>query len=243
MSPEVPPPAPPPPPPPATPSPLARFLVWLKARNDATQARWDDILAVPRVARTRLLAKVVAVHVRYVCGYMMTGFLVSAPISLGMRHEAPDVIVASILLGGLFALPFVALIPFTKIDWAKMRLPEFKNLELSLIKWSTIASLAFLLTTHVVRLAVRSPNTTPLEWLFDPHIAWVNLVLMGFAWLRFWFEHWMFRDFYTLHPEDDTLVLFRLPPEARGDARAPSSPPPPTAEPGRAPPGPGTDVP
>lgn len=243
--PQVPPPAPAPPPA-APPSPLARALAWLKARNDATQARWDDVLAVPRVKRTRLLAKVIAVHVRYVCGYLMTGFLVSAPISLGMRHEGPSAILASILLGAIFALPFVALIPFTKIDWAKMRLPEFKNLELNLIKWATVASAAFLVLTWLVRGVVRSPTTTPLEWLLDPHIAQLNLVLMAFAWLRFWFEHWMFRDFYTLHPEDDTLVLFRLPPEPRSERPSTSAPqprPPAPVEPGPAAPGPGPGAP
>jgi hypothetical protein len=230
----------------AAPGPITRFRTWLKARNDATQARWDEVLRVPRVKRTRALAKVVAIHVRYVCGYLMTGFLVSAPISLVMRKEAASEILASIVLGGLFALPFVALIPFTKIDWAKMRLPEFKNLELGLIKWATIASAGFLAFTAIVHMVIWSKTTTPLEWLLDPHIAWVNLVLMSFAWLRFWFEHWMFRDFYRLHPEDDTLVLFRLPTEPKGDSVGASGPgvsPPAAPSSGHVAPTQGTDLP
>jgi hypothetical protein len=192
---------------------VGRLRAWIKARNDATQARWDLALAVPRVRRTRFLAKVIAIHVRYACGYLMTGFLVSAPIQLGRVHEGGQAIFKSILLGLIFAVPFVALIPFTRIDWTKMRLPEFKNLELGLTKWSTIGGAAFLLFALLSRPF--TAEGSPARWLLDAHIAWVTLGFMAFAWVRVQLDSWLFKEFYVLHPDDDTLVLFRLPPEER----------------------------
>ncbi|MCO5166490.1 MAG: hypothetical protein M9894_09010 [Planctomycetes bacterium] len=230
-SPEPPPAAGPPASPPAPvepprPGPLGRVLAWIKARNDATQARWDAVLEIPRIKRTRFLAKVVAIHVRYACGYLMAGFLVSAPIQLGRGHEGGGAIFKSILLGLLFLIPFVALIPFTRMAWENMRLPEFKNLELGLTMWASIGCAAFLVATWVVQLA--TPAESVAHWLFDPHVAWVNLGLMVFAWLRIRFDAWLFREFYTLHPEDESLVLFRsrapaAAPEAVAQAEAPPS--------------------
>lgn len=198
---------------------VQRMLGWVRSHNDATQARWDAVLEIPRIRRTRFLAKVVAIHARYTCGYLMTGFLVSAPIQLGRGHEGGGAIFKSIFLGSAFLLPFVALIPFTRIAWEKMRLPEFKNLELGLTRWATIASVAFLALTGLVQLFADPQG--PVAWLFDPHIAWVNLGLMAFAWVRIQFDAWLFREFYTLHPDDDTLVLFRLPQDMRERAAAP----------------------
>ncbi len=205
---------------PARPGVIGRLLGWIKSHNDATQARWDAVLEIPRIRRTRFLAKVVAIHARYTCGYLMTGFLVSAPIQLGRAHDGGGAIFKSIFLGSAFLLPFVALIPFTKIAWDKMRLPEFKNLELGLTKWATIASIAFLAFSGVVQLF--AAESSPVRWLFDPHIAWVNLGLMAFAWVRIQFDSWLFREFYTLHPDDDTLVLFRLPAAMRELPRPPA---------------------
>lgn len=192
---------------------------WIKRRNDATQARWDSVLEIPRIKRTRFLAKVVAIHARYSCGYLMTGFLVSAPIQLSRGHEGNGAIFKSIILGLAFALPFVLLIPFTRVRWDNMRLPEFKNLELGLTRWATITSVVFLLVTGFVQ--VTAADESPMRWLFDPHIAWVNLGLMAFAWVRIQFDAWLFREFYTLHPDDDTLVLFRLQPEQSPRATEP----------------------
>jgi hypothetical protein len=191
---------------------------WIKRRNDATQARWDSVLEIPRVKRTRFLAKVVAIHARYSCGYLMTGFLVSAPIQLSRGHEGDGAIFKSIILGLAFALPFVLLIPFTRVRWESMRLPEFKNLELGLTKWATIASVVFVGVAYVAQVV--AAEKSPLRWLLDPHIAWVNLGLMAFAWIRIQFDAWLFREFYTLHPDDDTLVLFRLPSPAPAPAAA-----------------------
>lgn len=209
-------PAPPSPPEaPTSPPPglVGRVLAWLEARNDATQARWDAVLEIPRVRRTRFLAKVAAIHARYTFGYLMAGFLVSAPIQLGRGHEGDGAIFKSIILGLACLVPFVVLIPFTKVAWDKMRLPEFKNLELGLTRWATIASVAFLAVTWGVQLF--AAPTSAAAWLFDPHVAWVNLGLMAFAWVRIQFDAWLFREFYTLHPDDDTLVLFRLPRDMR----------------------------
>lgn len=189
--------------------PLGRVRAWIKARNDATQARWDAVLEIPPIKRTRFLAKVVAIHVRYASGYLMAGFLVSAPIQLVRAHEGPDPIFKSIALGLLFLIPFVVLIPFTRMAWENMRLPEFKNLELGLTLWASIGCAAFLVLTWIVQLA--APADGAARWLFDPHIAWVNLGLMIFAWLRVRFDAWLFKEFYTLHPGDESLVLFRPP--------------------------------
>lgn len=150
-----------------------------------------------------------AIHARYSCGYLMTGFLVSAPIQLSRGHEGDGAIFKSIILGLFCALPFVLLIPFTRVRWESMRLPEFKNLELGLTRWATITSVAFVALAYICRWI--AAEKSPMRWLFDPHIAWVNLGLMAFAWVRIQFDAWLFREFYTLHPDDDTLVLFRLP--------------------------------
>ena len=46
--------------------------------------------------------------------------------------------------------------------------------------------------------------------MWDERVAWLTLGLMFFGWIRVKFHTILFREFYTLKPEDD-LVL-RVPP-------------------------------
>src|SRR5947209_7960040 len=75
-------------------------------------------------------------HVRYVFGYLATGFLVSVPISLGSKAgygltwgDAFKSAALSVGYGAVLIVPFVGLIPFTRFDWKAMRVPEFQLFE------------------------------------------------------------------------------------------------------------------
>ncbi|MEZ6185826.1 MAG: hypothetical protein R3F62_12550 [Planctomycetota bacterium] len=186
------------------PQPRGRLGRWLRLKQYEAERRWAD----PRehFRHKRLLAKVVLLHVRYTCGYLATGFLISAPIQLGTQDHW-DSIGKSLVLGLICTLPFVVLWPFTRVDWERMRLPEFKNLELAQTRWAVYASGAFLLVCGLARLW---PDGS-LLWLFDVRIAWLSLLLMAFAWLRVKFHTLVFREFYTLKPDDDLVLSYRPP--------------------------------
>lgn len=211
--------------------PLGGLKAWIRRRNDRTHERWNALLEDhgARLARTRLLVTVILVHVRYTLGYLAVAFLVSAPIQL--RHAALEQIVHSVVLGLACLALMAVLIPLTKVDWARMRLPEFKNLELGLTQWASLATVAFLLLSFVADF-VWGENSL-VGKLADRHVAWSAFTLMAFSWVRIRFDAWLFRDFYTLHPDDDTLVLFKTrPPSPRPlpsgatASTAPAGPPP-----------------
>ena len=116
------------------PTPSSRLTQWVETRRDKAEANWRFIDA--ELHRTRLLATVFLLHLRYTFGYLAFGFLVSAPIQLTtQRHEWGDQVLKSLALGLGCVLPFLLLWPFTRIAWERMRVPEFKNLELALTRW------------------------------------------------------------------------------------------------------------
>lgn len=180
----------------------------LSAWGDQAEEKWRFLDA--ELLRTRLLTKVVLLHLRYTFGYLAFGFLVSAPIQLGFRHGAGWVegSFKSLFLGALFALPCLILWPMTLIDWHRMRIPEFKNLELALTRWAAIVAALWLVTAFVGERVLGLEGW--LGWICDIRVAWTNLGLMFFSWVRVKFHTLLFREFYTLKPDDD-LVL-RVPP-------------------------------
>lgn len=186
----------------------SRLQAWAAARRDRAERNWRFLDA--ELQRTRLLTKVVLLHARYTFGYLAFGFLISAPIQLGLAHEAGWVegLFQSLALGVLFGLPALLLWPFTIIDWHRMRIPEFKNLELALTQWAALAAGAWLAIAFLVSRVLEVEGWP--GWLCNVEVAWTNLGLMFFSWVRVKFHMVMFREFYTLKPDDD-LVL-RVPP-------------------------------
>src|SRR5258708_1524806 len=124
----------------------------------------------PAAAREKIAR--VLLHVRYVCGYLAAGFLVSVPISLGSRAayggmtvlEAVKAGGLSVLYGVLLLVPFFALIPFSRIDWKAMRVPEFQLFELSVTRTATIVAAVLFLLSLGIHLS--------LSRLAEPYLTW-----------------------------------------------------------------------
>jgi hypothetical protein len=231
------PPAPAPPAPPPAPAPhpgpggpVSGLKAWVKQRNDRTQARWDALVETHghHLARKRLLLKVALVHIRYTCAYLATAFLVSTPYQLiwqlfratsgdASREPRAGPIVHSLLVGLALLLIMAILIPLTRIDWSKMRLPEFKVFELNLAWWALVVSAAYL-ALSIVADPIWGDDSA-VGQLCDRRVALPVFTLMAFSWVRGKFDAWLFKDFYTLHPDDDSLVLFKsVPPPASSRA-------------------------
>lgn len=172
-----------------------------QARRAETVDHWERVLV--GVQHTRIVTRVMVIYARYTCGYLATGFLVSAPLQLVTHREWGDLF-KSLILGVVFAVPFLLLVPFTRLEWERMRLPEFKNFELTLTRWAAYCAAAFLILSGILQLTV--PDST-LGWLCDLRVAWVELVLMSFAWLGVKFHTVLFREFYTLKPDDDLVLV------------------------------------
>lgn len=198
--------------------PRGGWREWWRLRKQATELRYA--MAFKGVQRTRVVTQVLLLHVRYTCGLLATGFLVSAPIQLGTSRQW-DEIWRSLLLGLAFGIPFVAFAPLTNIDWGRMRLPEFKNLELAFTRWAVWVSLALFL------VGVLS-DWLQLGWVLDAQVTWVSLVLTLFAWVRVKVHILMFREFYTLRQGEDLVVSLPLgydtkppaPPREKGQSGA-----------------------
>lgn len=231
--------------PPRTGGPWARLRAWIDERNARTQARWSAALHAEHVLRWRLLVKVVAIHVRYTSGYLAAGCLVSAPLQLvfllfrdrsqpGQLMTRLHELLTAVLLGLLLLVLMAAMIPFTRIDWEKMRLPEFKNLELNLAWWSMVASAVYMVVAIPADFALQ--KGPPLGVLFDRRLGLLLFTFMLFSWIRARFDAWLFRDFYTLGPDDDSLILFRTGSAKRPGASPPPEAPPPASEPPPSPP-------
>ncbi|HBP20595.1 MAG TPA: hypothetical protein DEA08_22750, partial [Planctomycetes bacterium] len=192
---------------------------WWVRRREQIESKWSRVGS--EINRTRLIAKVFLLHVRYVFGYLAFGFAVSAPLQLGRLHQQgwEEGIFKSLLLGGMCGIPFLLLWPLTIIAWERMRIPEFKNLELGLTRWAAIVAALWVFSCGVVRWPLRLDGF--VAWIADPQIAWITFGLMFFAWLRVKFHTMIFREFYTLKHDED-LVL-RVPPSrldlAKGDER------------------------
>jgi len=226
---------------------------WWRARVARTEARWTRVAG--GLHRTRLVTRVVLLYVRYTFGYLAAGFLISAPIQLGLNPEdwGEGRLLKCLLLGVVCLIPFGVLYPFSQVDWGRMRLPEFKNLELDLTRWATFLALAFLLLALVVypfRDASSDPEAGPVLrttlWVCDLKVAWLNTMLMAFGWVRVKLHTVLFRDFYTLKPDDDLVLSFppsgppapprETPPARPREAPPPDEPPPDEAPPDEAPP-------
>ncbi|MBL4847604.1 MAG: hypothetical protein JKY65_18960, partial [Planctomycetes bacterium] len=200
------------------------FRGWWRRRKAGTAQRWSRVGS--DLSRTRLVVKVFLLHVRYVFGYLAFGFLVSAPLQIGRLHEDGWLkgIAACLVLGFACLIPFAVLYPFTRIAWERMRIPEFKNLELALTGWAAIAAAVFVLATGLVRWPLNLEGW-PRD-VFHPGIAWLCFGLMFFAWVRVKFHTLLFREFYTLRPDDDLVLRV---PERRGKEGSPDDVPTPEA--------------
>lgn len=161
------------------------------------------------------LTKIFLLHIRYVFGYLSAGFLVSSPIYLGTKmigqfgsvEWEPATfwhIYYSIITGLICLVPFVLLIPVTRIEWENMRVPEFKIFELTLTRWASYVSLAYLITCAVMSFKFGYDVREP--WWFDLQIAWMVFTLMVSAWAKIKIQTIMFRDFYELE-EREGLIL------------------------------------
>lgn len=242
-------------PPPADPSPpepgfLSQLGGWFARRRDKAEKNWRFVDA--EVKRGRLLTQVFLLHLRYTFGYLAFGFLVSAPIQLGWRRELSmgGHVFKSLALGLACVVPFLVLWPFTRIAWEKMRVPEFKNLELALTRWATVLALLFVIFAASVTVLFGHPDAGPdgeipalpwWVWICDVRVAWLTLGLMFFSWIRVKFHTLLFRDFYTLKAEDD-LVLRVPPSQIKLDLSDPEAPKPPDS-PKPEPPKPASDPP
>lgn len=232
------------PPQPGPGGPVSGLKAWIKQRNDRTQARWDALVETHghHLARQRLLFKVALVHTRYTCAYLATAFLVSTPYQLiwqlfratsGEQGREPRFgpILHSLIVGLALLVIMAVLIPATRIDWSKMRLPEFKVLELNLAWYALVVSAAYL-ALSIVADPIWGDDSA-VGQLCDRRVALPVFTLMAFSWVRGKFDAWLFKDFYTLHPDDDSLILFKtVPPPASSRA----APRPATTAPGGAPP-------
>jgi hypothetical protein len=142
--------------------------------------------------RRRRLMKTV-LHVRYVFGYLAAGFLVSVPLSLGMKVGNGLTLSEAVAQGGLsvgygllLLLPFLGLWPFTRIDWKAMRVPEFQLFELSVTRTATLVALGLLLLSAALRV---------FSWLADPRVPWMVFVLMAVSWGRIKLQTRLFPEF------------------------------------------------
>lgn len=173
--------APPPGPPETRTDRIRRLGVAVRAQVDEK---------AQRVARALL-------HVRYVSGYLASGFLVSVPIQLvwnvgyGRKSmtEAAVQAAISISYGAVCLLPFFGLIPFSRIDWHAMNVPQFQLFELRATRSATVASAA---------LTVLSLQAHwKWSWI-EPEIFWTVFLLMLFAWGRVRLLTLLFPEFYQL---------------------------------------------
>jgi len=173
-------------PPPSVPAPASATPV-----ETASQA--VSRLKVALDERARRVARFLN-HVRYVSGYLSAGFLVSTPISLGSRigaglelAEAAKAIGLSLGYGVVLLVPFFALIPFARVDWKEMRVPEFQLFELKVTRTATLVAFALVLVAAGLSSRTR---------LAEPGVAWTVFVLLLFAWGRIKVQTLLFPEFY-----------------------------------------------
>jgi hypothetical protein len=134
-------------------------------------------------------------HVRYVFGYLAAGFLVSVPLSLGMKVGSGLSVSEAFAEGGLsigyglvLLVPFAGLWPFSRIDWKAMRVPEFQLFELAVTRTATFAALILCLLSIYLRGFTEHA---------DPRLAWMVFMLMLVAWGRIKMQTRLFPEFYS----------------------------------------------
>jgi hypothetical protein len=171
----------------------------------------DNLTATDRIQRMKLeltknldegkaKATRALAHVRYVFGYLASGFLVSVPISAASHViGAGDALSSSVLVetgisiaqGALCLIPFFALVPVTKIDWKNMKVPEYQLFDMKVTRSAMIASGLLCLVSFQVRFFVK--------WI-EPKVYWYVFVLMLFAWARLKAMVLLFPEFYRRDP-------------------------------------------
>ncbi len=136
-------------------------------------------------------------------GFLAGGFLISVPISIGSRvgygvglGDAVRASAVSCLYGVIFLVPFLGLIPLTRIDWREMRVPEFQLFELTVAKWAAAAAgLLFFLSL------IGNPTAQP-GWI-EPGVLWTVFVLMLLAWAKIKLQTLLFPEFYAPRKEEE----------------------------------------
>src|SRR5580700_8454810 len=114
--------------PPQPPEPVPPVAGPVSETQTQRVARLKKALDEQKKVAARIL-----LHARYAFGYLAAGFLVSVPISLGSKvgygltlSEALVETGLSLAYGVVLLVPFFALIPFSRIDWHAMKVPEFQ---------------------------------------------------------------------------------------------------------------------
>jgi len=204
---------------------LQRLLNWPQRTQEQLEGRWLEVnTEVEKLRgpfeRTRLLVKVILLHVRYIFGYLTAGFLISAPLYFGSRETWLDPrVVKCLALGSICLVPFLLLLPLTRIEWERMRVPEFKLFELALTRWAAYVAGVYFLLSVQVDFAMRIGSVPAgLDFFFDSSIAWFTFVLMISAWLKIKAQVILFPDFYRLRPGQEDLVLHVPDIRAQGEA-------------------------
>lgn len=149
--------------------------------------------------RAKAHAKITLLHVRYVLGYLSAGFGVSAPVTLGYQiyygQDTGQVVALtglSVLYGIVLLVPFLALEPVTRVDWERMRVPEFRMFELVVSRWAALLSLGL----FVVSLLKFGAWAEQLARWMPPGLFWTVFVLMGTAWAKIKAQTLIFPEFY-----------------------------------------------
>ncbi len=125
-------------------------------------------------------------NVRYTFGYLAGACLLSAPLQLVRDWHFIDALL-SLLYGGVCVVIFFALVPFTRIDWAGMRLPEYKIFELAVIRNAFILCILGLIVTVPGRIFVEHGS----------QFLWTVTVLMGFSYFSLKVQTFLiFPEFY-----------------------------------------------
>ncbi len=152
------------------------------------------LVRTPFEERHRLATRVL-LHVRYVCGYLAGGFLVSVPIAIGSKVggdlqllDAVRQSALSVLYGLVLLVPFFGLWPVTRIDWKAMNVPEFQIFELAVTRWAALVA-SFLLFLSV--------TLHFFSMLAEPRLVWTVFTLMLFAWGRIKVQTRLFPEFYA----------------------------------------------
>lgn len=150
--------------------------------------------------KARVVAKLRLVRARYVMGTLGTALLVSVPIDVGYQilHGRFDPIWVeaagvSVLYGLLCFGVFGALVPVTRVEWRRMRVPEFQSFELRVSFSSMIVAAVLLILSLAGKLAFVDPL---VHALLPRRLFWTVFVLMAIAWAKLRVQTWLFPEFY-----------------------------------------------
>lgn len=175
--------------------------------NETPAARERFRVAAQRVG---LQAKFKLLHARYVVGYLAAGFGVSAPVTLGYQiyygQDSGEMLALtglSLLYGSAFLVPFVVLEPVTRVEWQRMRVPEFRIFELVVSRSAAIVSSIL----FAAGLGAHAAGDARLKAWLPPGLFWTVFVLMFTAWAKIKAQTWIFPEFYADHGGERVLEL------------------------------------